>query len=112
MCRGFSLTEVMLAMLLAALTITCLVTVLIGGVRLLESSQEVTEATSIGRDLMEATAADPALTEGVRAGVRQGKFAYATRVEVTRLDDWRTGVVVEVHWKQRASLRLATVLRR
>lgn len=126
--RGFSLAEVLLALGLAALTLLSLISVLIGGVRLLETSQEVSEATSVGRELMERIKSradlpanavfDGRVPDPPQAGgfppspypARQLKHVYQTRVSIRSLDDWRSQVVVEVFWKGKASLQLATVL--
>ena len=109
--RAFTLAEVVVALALTTLSVLCLISVLIGSLRLLETSQEVTEATSLGRELMENLQTFHPLPEGEFDGRlnqppdaggfppapypgRQLKFDYRARVLVRHLDGWRDSVRV------------------
>ena len=124
--RGFTLAEVVVALALTALSVLCLISVLIGSLRLLETSQEVTEATSLGRRLMENLQSFRPLPEGEFDGrLNQPpdargfppapypgcklKFDYRARVLVRHLDAWRDSVRVDIFWNGRAQLHLSTV---
>lgn len=129
--NGLSLAEVLLALALAALAALSLMVVLIGGLRLLERSQEVSEATAVGRELMERIKAQDYAYRPVNVtfdgrvpnppvsgfppapypSVRQ-KFVYTTRVQVQTLDAYSNRVSVEVFWENGRSLTLETVMNR
>jgi uncharacterized protein (TIGR02598 family) len=129
--RGFSLAEVLFALAVGAVAVLTLIAVLIGGLRLLAKSQETSEATSVGRELMERIRArnyaHPLGTEEFDGRVpdaavdgfppapyprKQLKFIYSTRVRVRQLDSVRWHVAVDVFWNQNSSLQLETVLTR
>jgi Tfp pilus assembly protein PilV len=127
---AFSLAEVLIALALTAISVLSLVTVLLGGMRLLETSQEVAEATGVGRELMEAIKArkytsmprnasfDGAVPDAPMAGgfppapypAKQLKYLYKTKVEVRALDDRLNVVTVHVSWNRQSSLQMATVI--
>lgn len=116
---------------MGAVAILTLLAVLIGGLRLLEKSEETTEATSVAREQMERIKAGSyphALGNEVFDGrvpdatveefppapypKRQGKFTYYTRVAVRPLDAVRFDVVVQVYWNQKSSLEMECVVTR
>lgn len=124
--RAFTLAEVVVALALTALSVLCLISVLIGSLRLLETSQEVSEATSLGRQLMEKVQACRPLPEGEFDGrLHQPpnaagfppppypgsklKYDYRARVLVRHLDAWRDSIRVDIFWNGRAQLHLSTV---
>lgn len=130
---AFSLAEVLFSILLTGISVLSLITVLIGGMRLLENSQEVSEATGVGREQMEAIVAhkytgslpssavwdgragDPPTAGGFPPAPypgRQQKFLYQTRVQVSAIDAQRSCVSVQVFWNRQSSLQLTTVVRR
>lgn len=123
--RGFSLVEVVVALALTALSVLCLISVLIGSIRLLETSQEVSEATSVAHRLLEQIQSIRPLPVGSFDG-RLGQTAvggfppppypgqslrydYRTCVSVSHLDDRLDSVRVDVYWNVRAHLQMATV---
>ena len=129
--RGFSLTEVLFALAFAAVAILTLLAVLIGGLRLLARSQELSEANSVARELMERIKArnyaHPLTTEVFdgRTGAapvdgfppapypgRQGKYLYQTRVQVRQLDALRYDVLVQVFWGRARSLEMECIVTR
>lgn len=128
--QAFSLAEVLIALALTAISVLSLLTVLLGGMRLLESSQEVAEATGVGRELMEAIKArkygslprnaafdgavpDAPLATGFPPSPypsKQLKYLYKTKVEVRALDDRLNVVTVQVSWNRQSSLQMVTVI--
>ncbi|MFN8607154.1 MAG: hypothetical protein U0931_06460 [Vulcanimicrobiota bacterium] len=126
MRRAFTVAEVVVALALTALSVLCLISVLIGSLRLLQTSQEVSEATGLGRQLMERIQAVRPLPVGIYDG-RLGqpavagfppapypgsvtsRYDYRARVSIAHFDDYLDSVRVEIFWNGRAQLQLASL---
>jgi hypothetical protein len=120
----------MIALALTAITVLSLVTLMIGGLRLLEKSQETAEATGVGRELMEAIKArkyarlpanasfdgrvpDAAQADGFPPApypAVQRTHLYRTRVQVQPLSPQLRLITVQVFWKTQSTLQLTTIL--
>lgn len=126
---GFSLAEMLLALLLLSVGVLALIGVFTGGLNLMSRSEEITSATQVGRNVMEQIKQmDPALIpdnadfDGTVAAnasgfppapypniERQGRN-FDLRVQTERKGPHSVSVLVTVSWQDGGPLKFETYI--
>jgi len=82
--KGFTLIEVVVAMAILGVGIAVIIELFSGGLRLVRTSGEYTQAVNYGRVKMEEMTVKPTLNEGTEEGEFDG--IYRWQVDVKRMD--------------------------
>lgn len=82
--KGFTLIEVVVAMAILGVGIAVIIELFSGGLRLVRTSGEYTQAVNYGRVKMEEMTVKPSLNEGTEEGEFDGTYRW--QVDVKRMD--------------------------
>jgi general secretion pathway protein I len=85
--RGFTLLEVIVAVVIAALCFTALAGVFSGGTRAAAASSELSRASTLAQSLLASAGVEKPLTEGVESGSADGNLNWTFTVSDEPTDD-------------------------
>lgn len=85
--RGFTLIEVIVAVVIAALCFTALAGVFSGGMRAAAISSDLSRASTLAQSLLASAGVEKPLTEGVESGNAEGNLNWTLSVGDEPTDD-------------------------
>jgi prepilin-type N-terminal cleavage/methylation domain-containing protein len=84
---GFTLLEVIVAVVIAALCFTALAGVFSGGTRAAAASSELSRASTLAQSLLASAGVEKPLTEGAESGSAEGNLSWTFTVSDEPTDD-------------------------